>query len=85
MVGAVLYLACRCNEKNEYLLITFSEVLITLFSFGILYIKLLKLLELELQSKISIIDPSLYIHRFCIKFKLGEKAREVEKTAIKIL
>ena len=86
MVGAVLYLACRCNEKNEYLLIDFSEVLkINLFSIGTLYIKLLKLLELELPSKISIIDPSLYMHRFCIKFNLGKKAREVENTALKIL
>ena len=86
MVGAVLYLACRCNEKNEYLLIDFSEVLkINLFAIGTLYIKLLKLLELEMPSKISIIDPSLYMHRFCIKFNLGKKAREVENTALKIL
>ena len=86
MVGAVLYLACRCNEKNEYLLIDFSEVLkINLFSIGTLYIKLLKLLELEMPSKISIIDPSLYMKRFCIKFNLGKKAREVENTALKIL
>ena len=86
MVGAVLYLACRCDENNKYLLIDFSEVLkINLFSIGTLYIKLLKLLDCEIPSTFSIIDPSLYMHRFCIKFNLGKKAREVENTALKIL
>ena len=34
---------------------------------------------------IRIIDPSLYMHRFCNKFNFGNKAKEVEKTALKIL
>ena len=85
MVGAVLYLACRYNKEDylrNYLLIDFSEVLhINIFIIGTLYIKLVKLLGLE----IKIIDPSIYIPRFCKKFNLGKKAYEVEKTAKKIL
>ena len=81
IVGALLYLACR-HEKTKHLLIDFSEVLgINLFSIGIIYIKLVKLLDL----KIEIIDPSFYIPRFINKFKLGKKAKEVEDTAKKIL
>lgn len=83
IVGAILYLACRTNKK-EYLLIDFSEVLsINLFVIGILYIKLAKLLNIELAS--GIIDPSIYIRRFCNKFNFGNKAKEVQDTALKIL
>ena len=81
IVGAILYLACRINE-TKHLLIDFSEALrINLFLIGSLYIKLSKLIG----EKIKIIDPSLYMHRFCNKFNLGNKASEVEKTALKIL
>ncbi len=81
IVGAILYLACRFN-KTKYLLIDFSEVLsINLFVIGSLYIKLVKVLGLT----IDIIDPSLYMHRFCNKFNFGNKAKEVERTALKIL
>ena len=81
IVGAILYLACRWNE-TKHLLIDFSEVLhLNLFVIGTLYIKLVKLLGVQ----IKIIDPSLYMHRYCNKFNLGNKAKEVEKTALKIL
>ena len=81
IVGAILYLACRINE-TKHLLIDFSEALrINLFLIGSLYIKLSKLIG----EKIKIIDPSLYMQRFCNKFNLGNKARDVEKTALKIL
>ena len=81
IVGAILYLACRWNH-TKHLLIDFSEVLhLNLFVIGTLYIKLVKLLGVQIE----IIDPSLYMHRFCNKFNLGNKAKEVEKTALKIL
>ena len=83
IVGAILYLACR-EEGTEHLLIDFSEVLsINVFVIGCLYIKLLKLLGLN--NKIKIIDLSLFMRRFCNKFNLGNKAKKVERTAIKIL
>ena len=81
IVGAILYLACRYN-KTSHLLIDFSEVLrVNLFVIGTLYIKLLKKLEL----KVEIIDPSLYMHRFCNKFNFGNYAKDIERTALKIL
>ena len=81
IVGAILYLACRYNKTN-HLLIDFSEVLrINLFIIGSLYIKLVKLLNITIQ----IIDPSLYMHRFCNKFNFGNNSKDVEKTALKIL
>ena len=83
IVGAILYLACRFKKKG-YLLIDFSEVLsINLFVIGIVYIKLAKLLNIELES--GIIDPSIHIHRFCNKFNFGNKTKEVQDTALKIL
>lgn len=82
IVGAILYLACRKN-KTSHLLIDFSEVLrINLFIIGSLYIKLVKLLGID---DIKIIDPSLYMHRFCNKFNFGNKSKEIERTALKIL
>ena len=81
IVGAILYLACRKN-KTSHLLIDFSEVLrVNLFVIGSLYIKLLKTLELTVE----IIDPSLYMHRFCNKFKFGNSSKDIERTALKIL
>ena len=81
IVGAILYLACRYHG-TKHLLIDFSEVLhINLFVIGTAYIKLVKLLGMYIR----IIDPSLYMHRFCNKFNFGNKAKEVEKTALKIL
>ena len=81
IVGAILYLACRYNNTS-HLLIDFSEVLrINLFIIGSLYIKLVKLLGIT----IKIIDPSLYMHRFCNKFNFGNKSKEIERTALKIL
>lgn len=79
IVGAVLYLACRW-ACTKHLLIDFSEVLqMNLFLIGSAYLKLVKLLNLEIR----IIDPSLYMHRYCNKLEFGNKAREVENTALK--
>ena len=81
IVGAILYLACRKNQTT-HLLIDFSEVLrINLFIIGSLYIKLIKITGQQIQ----IIDPSLYMHRFCNKFNFGNNAKEIERTALKIL
>ena len=81
MIGAILYLACR-KSNTIHLLIDFSEVLrVNIFKLGTLYIQLVKILKCE----IKIIDPSLFIHRYCIKFNFGNKSKEVVTTALKIL
>lgn len=81
IVGAILYLACRW-DCTKHLLMDFSEALqINLFVIGSIYLKLVRLLEME----IKIIDPSLFMHRFCIKFNFKNKTKNVEETALKIL
>ena len=80
IVGALLYLACRINE-TKHLLIDFSFALkINLFKIGLIYIKLVKILEV----KVPLIDPSIFMHRYIVKFNFGNKAREVEEVAQKI-
>ena len=80
IVGAILYLACRYYE-TKYLLIDFSEVLhVNLFVIGTLYIKLVRFSGM----KIKLLDPCTYFHKFCNKFNFGNKAIEVNSTALKI-
>ena len=79
MVGAVLYLACRLGE-TKHLLIDFSEVLqINLFVIGSIYLKLVRLFGIS----VPLIDPSLFVHRFCSKLEFGDKSRVVGNTALK--
>ena len=82
LVGAILYLACRWNN-TKHLLIDFSEALrINLFLIGTIYIKLARILKIKIEI---IKEPSIYIARFCKKFKFGNRAKQVEETAEKIL
>ena len=82
VIGAVLYLSCRIKEKN-ILLKDFADVFkVNLCEIGSVYKKLLKLFRIK---QLKIIDPSLFIHRFCNKIKFGNKAKEVEDVALKIL
>ena len=48
---------------------------------GACYLKFVKILHLE----VPIVDPSLFIHRFCAKLEFGEKSREVTVTALRLL
>ncbi len=62
------------------MLIDFSDVLqVNLYVLGSIYLKLVKILQLN----IPIIDPSLYIHRYCAKLEFADKVKIVEQTAIK--
>jgi transcription factor IIIB subunit 2 len=79
VIGAILYTVCRI-QKTGHLLIDFSDVLqVNLYVLGSIYLKLVKILQLN----IPIIDPSLFIHRYCAKLEFGDKAKIVEQTAIK--
>lgn len=48
---------------------------------GACYLKFVKLLHLELP----LVDPSLFIHRFCAKLEFAEKAQQVTITALRLL
>ena len=83
-MGAVcLYIECRL-QKRPYLLIDFADALKTnLYKLGSVYVKLVKFLHWE--KKIPLLDPSLYIHRFCAKLEFEEKVHEVTTTALRLL
>ena len=47
---------------------------------GSCFLKLVKLLHLELP----LIDPSLFIHRFCARLEFNEKTHEVSITSLRL-
>lgn len=81
-IGAVcLYIACR-KEKIPCLLIDFSDILKTnVYILGNYYLKLLQVLHLE----VPLIDPSIFIYRFCSKLEFEDKTKQVVQTALKLL
>ena len=81
LVGALLYLACRLDQ-SKHLLIDFSEALqVNLFVIGTTYLKLIKLLGLQ----VKIIDPAFYLHRFCHKINFNENTKDVINIAMKVI
>jgi len=81
VVAAAIYIVCR-KEKTPHLLIDFSDALqVNLYTLGSCYLKLIKFLHFEMP----VIDPSLFIHRFCDKLEFGEKLSVVSMTALRLL
>lgn len=87
VVAAAMYIVCR-KEKTPHLLIDFSDVLqvlisykINLYTLGSCYLKLIKFLHFEMP----VIDPSLFIHRFCAKLEFGESLQQVSMTALRLV
>lgn len=81
--AAAFYIALR-SKKAPYLLIDFSDKMnMNLFKLARCFLKLFKFLDF--QSQLPIIDPSLYIHRYCKALDLGSKTKGVTFTAIKLI
>lgn len=81
VIAAALYIVCR-QKRAPYLLIDFADSFgVDVFSLGNIYVKLVKLLYLQLP----VIDPSLFIHRFCAKLDFNEKTPQVSMTALRIV
>lgn len=79
VVAVILYTVCRL-QKTRHLLIDFSEVLqANLFVLGSIYLKFIRLLQIS----VPIVDPSLFIKRFCAKLEFGDKSNQVSTTALK--
>ena len=72
VVAAVcLYIACRV-EKKPYLLIDFSDAIQTnMYELGRNYMTIAD--RLCLLSIIPLVDPCLFIRRFCNKLEFGKK------------
>lgn len=68
-LSACVYITCR-QESTPHLLIDFSnELRIDLFKIGKVFLKIRQLLSVD----IPLIDPSLYMHRFCSQLKFKNK------------
>lgn len=81
MVAVILYTVCRI-QKTRHLLIDFSSIIqANLFILGSIYLKFIKIFNLI----IPVIDPSLFIQRFCSKLNFGDKTKSVSNTALKLL
>jgi transcription factor IIIB subunit 2 len=81
VVAVILYTVCRI-QKTRHLLIDFSDTLQTnLYVLGSIYLKLIRLLQIS----VPLIDPSLFIHRFCAKLEFNDKTKVVSNTALRIL
>jgi len=81
VMAVALYISCRML-KTPHLLIDFADHLgVDLFKLGQYYLKIVKLVNLQLP----LIDPSLFIHRFCSKLSFEDKTQQVALTAIRIV
>uniref|UniRef100_A0A7S3QLZ1 Cyclin-like domain-containing protein n=2 Tax=Dunaliella tertiolecta TaxID=3047 RepID=A0A7S3QLZ1_DUNTE len=86
VAATCLYIYCR-QEARPYMLIDFSDHLsINVFTLGAVYLQLLRLFRLdEFPNFTKPIDPSLYLHRFVDRLKLGSKKVAVSSTALKLV
>mmetsp|Transcript_2492 Transcript_2492/g.2442 ORF Transcript_2492/g.2442 Transcript_2492/m.2442 type:complete len:100 (+) Transcript_2492:335-634(+) len=63
-------------------MIDFSDVIKkNMYTLASYYIKLLRLLDME----VPMIDPSIFIHRFCSKLEFENKQNKVAKTALRLM
>ncbi|KAJ3709301.1 hypothetical protein LUZ61_013006 [Rhynchospora tenuis] len=85
VAAACLYIACRRNKK-AYLLIDFSDYLqVNVYVLGAVFLQLCKVLQLSEHPIVqTIVDPSLFIHRFTERL-LGKKNNAVSETALRIV
>jgi len=86
VAAVVLYIVCRL-EAQPHLLIDFADALQTsLYSLGSTYLKLVKKIKNNMNKiDLPLIDPSLFIHRFCAKLEFKEKTQAVATTALRML
>ena len=72
MAAACLYMACRI-EQSPHLLIDFADAInVDLFRIAEVFNKFRSQILLK-EHSIPIIDPSLYIEKFCRKLEFGDK------------
>lgn len=79
LLAACLYITCR-EEETPHMLIDFAVVLrVNVFKIGAIFLKLIRLLNIA----VPLIDPSLYVPRFCNKLQLHGQG--VPKTALRLI
>lgn len=81
--AAALYITLRF-KKAPYLLIDLSDKMnVNLFKLARCYFKLSK--QFGFQEELPLIDPSLFIHRYCRMLNIGDKTKAVTMTAIRLI
>jgi len=79
LLAACLYITCR-EEETPHMLIDFASVLrVNVFKIGSMFLKLVRLLNIT----VPLVDPSLYVPRFCSKLQLT--GQSVPKTALRMI
>ncbi|CAD7698417.1 unnamed protein product [Ostreobium quekettii] len=83
VAASCIYIICR-QDKKPFLLIDFSDALrINLFVLGAVFLELCVLFSLDDHPIMtSPVDPSLYIHRYADKLRLGAKMQAVVNTSL---
>jgi len=80
VVAACIYITCRVEATSHMLLVLSDVMQVNVYELGRTYLKLSSSLHINIPA----IDPCIYIVRFASKLDLGDKAHEIEMTAMRI-
>ena len=86
VAAACMYIVCR-RDREPYLLLDFADALhASVRELGLIYMKLVRLLNLDKILDIPVVDPSLFMERFSARLELGHKGSQlVSHTAARII
>eukprot|EP00400_MALV-I_sp_L67-5_P000954 gene954-1159_t len=85
VAAACLYVQCRLN-RTPHMLIDFSDVLqASVRVLGQCYMKLVRLLNLDNQVVVPLIDPSFFMERFASQMNFGNLQQKVAMTATRMV
>ena len=77
-----MYAACRIDKNAPFLLIDFADAIQTnMYPVGRLYMELVD----KLSLKIPLVDPCLFIRRFCDRLDFGKKLEDVVRLASRFI
>ncbi len=81
--AAAFYIALRMMQA-PYLLNDFSDKMnIHLYKLARCFLRIIK--KIQLPMELPLIDPSLFINRYCRMLDFGEKTKDVAHTAKKLV
>ena len=86
VAAACMYIVCR-RDREPYLLLDFADALhASVRELGQIYMKLVRLLNLDKVLDIPVVDPSLFMERFSARLDLGHKGSQlVSHTAARLI
>ena len=86
IIAGCIYIVIRQN-KIPKLLMDFSKLLhINIYTLGSCYLKIIEKLNFhESRPDIPLLDPQIYIHKFCSQLNFGPHEHKINQTANKFL